>query len=53
MAPFPREVDPSRKVTVPVAIAGESVAVNVTEALNVEGFGEDVRVVVVGVRFTT
>ena len=43
----PSEVSPSRKVTVPVACGGETVAVNATACPGVEGFGVEVSVVVV------
>ena len=45
--PVPSVVAPSMKVTVPVAVEGATVAVNVTEAPKVEGFKEDVSVVLV------
>jgi hypothetical protein len=48
MVPVPMFVVPSLKVTVPDAVAGNTVAVNVTDAPNVEGFSEDVSVVPVG-----
>ena len=51
--PVPRIVVPSLKVTVPVAVEGETVAVNVTAAPDVAGFGEDARTVVVGALLTT
>jgi hypothetical protein len=41
IAPVPSVVAPSRKVTVPVALAGRA-AVNVTDWLTVDGFNEDV-----------
>jgi hypothetical protein len=47
IAPVPSAVVPSLKVTVPVAAAGEIVAVNVTEEPYVDGFVEDVSVTVV------
>ena len=43
---------PSLKVTVPDAVEGETVAVNVTDAAKVEGFSDDVSVVVMA-QFTT
>ena len=45
--PVPRVVLPSLKVTVPVAVDGETVAVNVTEEPYVDGFDDDVTVTVV------
>lgn len=42
IVPVPRVVEPSRKVTVPVALAGR-VAVKVTDWLMADGFNEDVR----------
>jgi hypothetical protein len=39
----PMRAEPFVKVTVPLAVAG-SMAVNVTDCSNVEGFSEDVRV---------
>jgi hypothetical protein len=45
--PLPIDVVPSRKVTVPVAAAGETVAVNVTDWPDVTEDAESVRVVVV------
>ena len=45
--PVPRVVAPSLKVTVPVAVDGDTVAVSVTEAPKVEGFSEEVNAVVV------
>jgi len=47
--PVPSEVVPSRKVTVPVAVEGETVAVNVTLAPVVTDVGEAVSAVVVAV----
>ena len=44
---------PSKNVTVPVAVEGEVAALNVTLAPNVDGFNEDVSVVVVGALLTT
>jgi hypothetical protein len=51
--PVPRVVDPSLNVTVPVALEGVTVAVRVTAAANVDGFGAEVIVVVVDIWFTT
>jgi hypothetical protein len=51
--PEPSVVEPSRNVTVPEAVSGARVAVNVTDAPNVEGFSDDVRVVVVAALLTT
>ena len=45
--PVPRVVVPSLNVIVPVAVDGETVAVNVTAAPNVDGLSDDVIVVVV------
>jgi len=45
--PVPRVVVPFLKVTVPVAVDGDTVAVNVTEEPYVDGFSEDASVVVV------
>ena len=45
--PVPKVVAPSLNVTVPVAVDGVTVAVNVTEAPNVDGFSEDATLVVV------
>ena len=42
MVPVPMGVDPSKKVTVPVAFTG-TVAVKVTDWLTVDGFSEEVR----------
>jgi hypothetical protein len=49
--PVPSEVVPSRKVTVPVAVEGETVAVSVTLVPVATEVAEEVSVVVVGVRF--
>ena len=49
--PVPRDVPPSKKVTVPVAAVGTA-AVNVTDWLTVDGFTEDVSETV-GVVFPT
>ena len=43
----PRELPPSKNCTVPVAAAGDTVAVNVTACPNVDGFCDDVSAVVV------
>ena len=54
--PPPRDVAPSKKVTVPVgapAVAELAVAVNVTVWLRLDGFGEEVTVVVEVAGFTT
>jgi hypothetical protein len=48
--PVPSEVVPSRKVTVPVAVEGETVAVSVTLVPVATEVAEEVSVVVVGVR---
>jgi hypothetical protein len=45
--PDPRVVLPSINVTVPLEPLGESAAINLTEPLYVDGFTEDVRVMVV------
>jgi hypothetical protein len=45
--PVPRVVGPSLKVTVPVAVVGDKVAVKVTEVPYVEGFADEESVVVV------
>jgi hypothetical protein len=45
--PLPSVVLPSLNVTVPVAVVDETVAVNVTEELNADGFDDDESVVVV------
>jgi hypothetical protein len=45
--PVPRVVVPSLKVTVPVAVEGATVAVNVTACPNVDGLAEEVTAVVV------
>ena len=47
--PVPSEVVPSRKVTVPVAVEGETVAVSVTLVPVDTDVAEDVRAVVVAV----
>jgi len=48
----PREVPPSKNCTVPVDAAGDTVAVKVTTCPDVDGFGDDVSVVVVLMAFT-
>jgi hypothetical protein len=53
MVPLPIVVPASLKVTVPVAFEGDTAAVNVTLAPKVDGFKEDVSVVVVGTGLTT
>jgi hypothetical protein len=50
--PVPRDTDPSLKVTVPVAVPGETVAVKVTDWPNIEGLPEVVSDVVVAVGLT-
>lgn len=45
--PVPSVVVPSLNVTVPLAAEGDTVAVNVTDELYVDGFAEDASVVVV------
>jgi hypothetical protein len=50
--PVPRVVPPSLKVTVPVASDGVTVAVNVTEEPYVDGFADEVSVVVELATFT-
>jgi len=50
--PVPNCVLPSINVTVPVAVAGVTVAVNVTEEPNNDGFTDEANVVVVAVWFT-
>ena len=46
---------PSKKLTVPegVELVAVTVAVSVTDCANVEGFGDEVRVVLVDARLTT
>jgi hypothetical protein len=46
--PVSRTAVPSRNVRVPVAEAGDTVALRVTVCPSAEGFGEEVKVVVVG-----
>jgi len=48
IVPVPIVAAPSLNVTVPDAVAGETVAVNVTDAPKVDGFKDDVIVVAVG-----
>jgi hypothetical protein len=43
----PRELAPSKNCTLPVAAAGETVAVNVTDCPDVDGFDDDATDVVV------
>ena len=45
--PVPSEVDPSKNVTEPVAVEGETVAVKVTVWPEIEGFRLETRLVVV------
>src|SRR5262245_3066066 len=45
----PRELAPSKNCTLPVAAAGDTVAVNVTGCPDVDGFADEAIVVVVGV----
>ena len=49
-ATVPSGVTPSKKVTVPVGAEPVTVAVNVTWSPTIDGFSEDVSVVVVGGR---
>ena len=51
--PVPSVVLPSLKVTVPVAVEGVTVAVNVTEVPYVDGFADEVTVTVEFALFTT
>ena len=44
--PVPSELAPSKNSTLPVAAAGETVAVNVTDCPDVDGFTDDASVVV-------
>jgi len=46
-AAVPSELAPSKNCTVPVAAAGETVAVNVTACPDVDGFADDASAVVV------
>ena len=48
----PSVVPPSLNVTEPVAVAGVTVAVKVTADVGCEGFGADVRMVVVAICLT-
>jgi hypothetical protein len=50
--PVPSVLAPSLKVIVPVALTGAIEADSVTDWPNVEGFGEALRVVVVGTWLT-
>jgi len=50
--PVPSVVLPSLNVTVPVAVDGVTVAVNVTDAPNVEGFADEDTAVVVDALLT-
>jgi hypothetical protein len=50
--PVPRVVAPSLNVTFPEAVEGDRVAVRVTDCPKVEGFVEELRVVVDGAWFT-
>ena len=52
-APVPSVVPPSLKVTVPVAVFGETVAVKVTGWPNTEGLADEETVVVVFARKVT
>jgi hypothetical protein len=52
MVPVPSAVLPSLNVTVPVAVAGVTVAVNVTDAPYVVGFVDEVSVTIVFALFT-
>jgi hypothetical protein len=45
--PVPNVVVPSRNVTVPVAVLGDTVAVKVTDCPNTDGFADDATAVVV------
>jgi hypothetical protein len=47
IVPVPSVVLPSLNVTVPVAVAGVTVAVNVTEEAYVDGFADEARATVV------
>ena len=51
--PVPSVVAPSRKVTVPVAVLGVTVAVSVTLCPKTDGFTLDETAVVVEAEFTT
>jgi hypothetical protein len=48
--PVPSVVVPSVNVTTPVAVEGATVAVNVTDAAYVDGFGDDVKEILVFAR---
>jgi hypothetical protein len=50
--PVPMVVAPSLKVTDPVALDGDTLAVSVIDCPKVEGFVEELRVVVVGAWLT-
>ena len=50
--PVPRVVVPSVKVTVPVEVEGDMVAVKVTDVPNVDGFRDEANVVVELTLFT-
>jgi len=50
--PVPNEIVPSLKVTVPLAVPGDTVAVNITAWLKGDGLAEDARPVVVDAAFT-
>ena len=52
MGDVPMMVEPSTNRTLPVAAAGDSRAVKVTAWPGAEGFGEEVRVMLVAVRLT-
>jgi hypothetical protein len=52
MVPVPRVVLPSAKVTVPVAVDGVTVAVNVTGEPNATGLADEARATVVLASFT-
>jgi hypothetical protein len=47
IVPVPSVVVPSLNVTVPVAVVGDKVAVNVTDVPNPDGFADEASVVVV------
>jgi hypothetical protein len=50
--PVPNAVLPSSNVTVPVAVAGVTMAVNVTDEPYADGFADEISVTVVLVLFT-
>jgi len=50
--PLPIAAPQSLNVTVPDAVAGETVVVNVTDTPKVDGFNDDVNVVAVGAGVT-